>query len=1175
MHAFPPVSCVMPTANRRPFVAQAIRYFLAQDYPEKELVIVDDGTVPVADLASDTASLRYFRLDKPQSVGAKRNFAIQQAGGEIIIHWDDDDWSAPWRLRYQVEQLGASQADICGLNRIWFYAPETRHAWEYVSAPGDRPWVYGASLAYARSFWDRIRFPDLNVGEDSQFVWADANARIQALKDSGFLVARIHTGNTSRKIISDPRYSPRPLEEIKKLLGDEFDSFTNVTASSGTLPRPKAIRSKPRALVSAALGIGDILRITPLIRVVHRLGYETDVLLATDYADVVQLLEGAPEIQRIFHLPSARRDSGAVELSELADQRYDLATFTAWSASLREGVRARDFHLFDRDRWLADGDICCVEQIARAIGWQEKLPEPFAMASDRRFDLPPDAIAIHPGCKYEWYWKKWHGFTELARKLPNVVILGTEEDLRTDNTYFQQGFTWPAHAQNFIGKLNLRDTAALLQQCAALVCNDSGLMHLSVALGIPTFGIFGITSPNREGIPSPNLIPITKGLPCEPDCRKAAWGRRDCEFHLSCLKTLSPDEVITKISEALPKQSHNLLPALGNSTISEPDKCDAGSKTISLTYYGNVFDASGYGHAARAYLHALHTAGIELRVVDLAAQRARQVEDRLLDSLVGKPIESDFHLFHGPPPQWASLAFPLRNVIAMTVWETDTMPTQWRPVLTHALDVWLPCEFNAAVFSAALGKPVFKLAHPVFSGGLNGNVSPKPFLEQEVLPDDYVFYAIFEWQDRKSPERTLEAYFRAFPQGKETVLILKTNPGATNVARQALAEMRRRTGSRARAVVRAEAWTEAQIAALHARGDCYVSLHRGEGWGYPLFEAAVRGKPLIATGYSGPLDYLAAEGHYLVRHTLTSVRQPYVYYHPSMHWAEPDIGHAIELMRTIQSRPDEARARAAAVAKNLAQKFSLEAIGRSARARLTELLHRSSASKREGLNGTERERNLRPPVPIPGEWFDAGYFERGFKSNWTRGYYWSEFAGLFRDTAKFLVSMFPEAASFLDAGCAKGFLVRALRELGKDAWGFDHSAWALERAEKLVRSFLKHTSAENAEFQRSFDLTLAFSLLESLTEDQALAFLRRAKDWTNQALIAVVLICDDEARRQRLLANDGDLSRVSIQSRTWWRQRFLDAGWKQDALHRVAERACCTHPLPTRMGWEILVYAPA
>jgi glycosyltransferase involved in cell wall biosynthesis/SAM-dependent methyltransferase len=1170
MDSLPFVTCVMPTANRRSFVKQAVRYFLAQDYPKKELVIVEDGANSVRDLVPENESVRFFRLEGPHSVGAKRNFAGQQAGGEILVHWDDDDWSASWRLRYQVEQLCAAQADICGLNRVWFYAPEERRVWEYVYPAGGRPWVYGASLAYRRAFWENHRFAEINVGEDARFVWADARAKIHVLSDSRFLVARVHAGNTSSKHTADARYQPRPVAEMERLLGVDHARFAQPLRAPGL-----AAPAKPSALVSAALGVGDILRVTPLIRALHRLGYEVDALLATDYPDVARLVEGAPELRRVFQVPSRRCQDLQARDAGLEEREYAVATFTTWSATLRGRVRAKRVLTFDRAKWLVEGDSPSVARIARELGWTGEMPEPFVVASGRRFGLPTGTIALHPGCKAEWPWKKWHGFDELARRFPNVVILGSEEDRRTEGTYFNRPFAWPDHARDFTGELALPDTAALLRECSALVSNDSGLMHLAVAIGIPTFGIFGITSPAREAIAAKNFFPITKGLSCEPACRQGAWGRRDCEHHLRCLKTLSPDEVLMKMSATLPELKENSVsPTVRPASLQLKNGHAPIRQTINVAYHGYVFDASGYGQAARAYIHALHLAGVELRVLDLGAHHPRQVEDPLVASLLGRSIDADFHLFHGTPAQWARLAFPLRNVIAMTVWETDTMPTQWRPVLNHAMDVWLPCEFNTTVFSAALGKPVFKLPHPVLPPRPDKGVAPEAIQEWDIRTGDFVFYAIFEWQDRKSPERTMEAYLRAFPEETETVLVLKTNPGAATVARRALEEMRGRTGSRARVSVFPEAWSETQIEALHARGHCYVSLHRGEGWGYPLFEAASRGKMVIATGYSGPLDYLAADHPGLVRHTLTAVRQAYAYYRPSMRWAEPDTAHASELMRAVRAQPDPARARAADAAKVLARDFSLEAIGERAKRRLHELLRRTNNAKWEHLSRSRRDIELRPPVPIPGDWFDADYFENGLKSNWTNGYHWRDFAGLFRETAQFLTAMFPEAASFLDAGCAKGFLVRALRELGKDARGFDHSVWAIERAEESARAFLSQASAERAEFDRSFDVTLAFSLLENLTEEQALEFFVRARAWTRQAFVAVVLTCEHDEKRTQILANDRDLSHLTLQSRAWWHERFLRAGWLQDPLHRVAERACRAHALPQRMGWEIFVYSP-
>jgi ADP-heptose:LPS heptosyltransferase len=305
--------------------------------------------------------------------------------------------------------------------------------------------------------------------------------------------------------------------------------------------------TKPRALVSAARGLGDILRITPLIRVCARLGYEVDVLVAPDYADVAGLLEGDADIRRLILVPSPWHGGPAPDVGAPAAERYDVATFTFWSHLLRPHVHAARVFAFAQASWLRDGDTACVRAVARQLGWQAPLPPPFAHASATPFDVPPGTVALHPGCKPDWPWKKWHGFDELAARLPHVVVVGSDSDRVTDNTYFRRPFAWPAHVRDLRGQLDLPATAAVLSRCAALVANDSGLMHLGVALGIPTFGIFGITSPAREAMDAPNMTAITKRLPCEPACRLAAWGRRDCEHHLRCLRTLTADDVLQRM----------------------------------------------------------------------------------------------------------------------------------------------------------------------------------------------------------------------------------------------------------------------------------------------------------------------------------------------------------------------------------------------------------------------------------------------------------------------------------------------------------------------------------------------------------------------------------------------------------------------------------------------------
>ena len=170
MAGLPLVSCIMPTCDRRRFMAQAIRCFLRQNYPNIELVVVDDGADSVADCMPADPRIRYFRLDRKLSIGAKRNLACEHAYGEIIAHWDDDDWYCASRILTQVSALITGSANVCGSSWNYYYAPATGQAWEYrYSAPAPA-WVCGNMLAYRRAVWERCPFPDLQVGEDMHFV---------------------------------------------------------------------------------------------------------------------------------------------------------------------------------------------------------------------------------------------------------------------------------------------------------------------------------------------------------------------------------------------------------------------------------------------------------------------------------------------------------------------------------------------------------------------------------------------------------------------------------------------------------------------------------------------------------------------------------------------------------------------------------------------------------------------------------------------------------------------------------------------------------------------------------------------------------------------------------------------------------------------------------------------
>jgi hypothetical protein len=206
------VSAIMPTANRAAFAPLAIDCFLRQTHREAELVILDDGVTP-PDVPNDPR-IRYVRLGGPKrNTGAKRNACCELAAGEIVIHWDDDDWSAPNRIARQLEILLASGKQLAGFHDTLYYDCRNGKAYKYIS--GSKPYACGSSQCYFRSWWAQHKFQDLDVGEDTKFS-SEAKYAQQAIStdSSGLLVARAHAGNTWRVELGGSNFPQIGLEEL-------------------------------------------------------------------------------------------------------------------------------------------------------------------------------------------------------------------------------------------------------------------------------------------------------------------------------------------------------------------------------------------------------------------------------------------------------------------------------------------------------------------------------------------------------------------------------------------------------------------------------------------------------------------------------------------------------------------------------------------------------------------------------------------------------------------------------------------------------------------------------------------------------------------------------------------------------------------------------------------------
>ncbi len=175
----------------------ALDCWLRQDWPNKELVVVDDIDSPSfpGGLMMDRVDYRSIRREG-MTLGAKRNIACSFARGEIVCHFDDDDWSAPDRVRFQVDLLKRSGKPVTGFMNLYFWDTLKSQAKLYRSTVSG--YVCGTSLMFLRSFWEGYRFRNKQQASDNDFVYPILKL-IAASGDPTHMVARIHGAHTSNK----------------------------------------------------------------------------------------------------------------------------------------------------------------------------------------------------------------------------------------------------------------------------------------------------------------------------------------------------------------------------------------------------------------------------------------------------------------------------------------------------------------------------------------------------------------------------------------------------------------------------------------------------------------------------------------------------------------------------------------------------------------------------------------------------------------------------------------------------------------------------------------------------------------------------------------------------------------------------------------------------------------
>lgn len=275
--------------------------------------------------------------------------------------------------------------------------------------------------------------------------------------------------------------------------------------------------------------------------------------------------------------------------------------------------------------------------------------------------------------------------------------------------------------------------------------------------------------------------------------------------------------------------------------------------------------------------------------------------------------------------------FEGRYTIALWWWEVGEFPSGWEAAFEHIDEVWVASSHIYDAIAPASPVPVVRMTLPAVAP----RVAPRSRTQLGMPADGFLFLFVHDYHStaaRKNPVGTIEAFKRAFPTGSGAKLVLKSI-NAENLPhehdRVILA-----AGDHPDITLIDAYVSAAEKNAMIDACDCYVSLHRSEGFGLTVAEAMLLGKPVIATGYGGTLEFTTDENAYLVDWTPVAVGEGAHPYPASGVWADPDVEQAAELMREVFADPVAARARGALGRREVRQHHAPTVAGEAMRSRL-------------------------------------------------------------------------------------------------------------------------------------------------------------------------------------------------------------------------------------------------
>lgn len=377
--------------------------------------------------------------------------------------------------------------------------------------------------------------------------------------------------------------------------------------------------------------------------------------------------------------------------------------------------------------------------------------------------------------------------------------------------------------------------------------------------------------------------------------------------------------------------------------------------TIRIRLYGHLRAAFGLASGAQATRRALEQAGCEVEPVDLALASHPAITPTEGSSPALAPGFVQVELVHTNPNVLdhtpglldpAALQAPIR--IGYWAWELEQFPEGWQDHFRHFHEIWCPSGFTAQALAQRAPIPVVAVPHLPDWPRLNALHSTRLATAWAGRP--FRFLSLFDYwstPERKNPAGVIKAFQRAFPLGSSDApaveLVIKTSSASQFPARAA--ELRALTASDPRISWLEELLSSAQLDALLASAHALVSLHRAEGFGLVLAEAMGSGLPVIATGYSGNLEFCTPGSCCSIPWQPVPIPATAGDYPAGAMWAQPDLDAAAEAMRQLASDP-----------------VAAQALGERGRAVVRERLdpQRIAAIIRQRLGS-----HLLPPTPTP------------------------------------------------------------------------------------------------------------------------------------------------------------------------------------------------------------------